>query len=81
MSELLVFIHIHMYGKEHSLARIAENERNGRSRIVIFANRETERTNCITVGICVHENAEEQNEARYFGEDPGTRVKFSLVES
>lgn len=34
--------------------------------IIIFTGKKTERTNCTAVGICVHENAEEQNEVRYF---------------
>jgi len=36
-------------------------------RIIIFMKR-TEWTNCTAVEICVHENAEEQSEMRYFPE-------------
>lgn len=58
--------------EEHTRWHVWWRRNETAGRIVIFMKKKkkekTERTNCTTVGICVHENAEEQSETRYFRE-------------
>lgn len=76
---IIIYIHIHVW-RAHSLARTVEEKRNGRSYRNFHEEKKrkkkTERTNCTTVGICVHENAEEQSEARYFPDTYASEMYF-----